>query len=150
MPEKFLDSGRGQIRADLALNWLKSIKNSRGFLLGITDHDLYIPNYNFVFNVQDKYTFSKVSIFSLRRLRQSFYNLPENRQLFLERVRKQVYHIIGHFLGLSDCPNKFCVMSYSNSILELDAKSTEFCPRCEGLLKPGRLILHQNTNQNHG
>jgi len=144
VPRRFLDSKRNQLRGDLVINWLKSIKRSKGYLLGIIDYDIYIPRHNYVFYVQDDQELPKVCLLSLKRLHQKFYGLPCNRELFLERVRKQIYHIIGHFLGLPNCTNKFCVMSYSYSVLDIDAKDVDFCSRCRGLLKPGRLLLRDD------
>lgn len=144
VPQKFLNNRRNQLRGDLVVNWLKSIKQSRGYLLGIIDYDIYIPKRNYVFYVQDDQELPKVGLLSLKRLHQEFYGLPCNRELFLERVRKQIYHIIGHFLGLPNCTNKFCVMSYPYSILDIDAKDVDFCSRCRGLLKPGRLLIKED------
>lgn len=139
-PSRFYDKERKQYRADLLLKWLKSFKSNWEFLIGITESDIYIPGTNFVFNVHDKAVFASIAILSLRRLHQNFYGLREEPELFKERVRKQIIHIIGHFLGLPDCPNNYCVMSYVNSVLEIDSKTTDFCPRCKGRLVPGRLL----------
>ncbi len=139
-PRRFYDEQRAQYRADLLLKWLKSLKGEWEFLMGVTEEDIYIPGMNFVFNVHDKAAFASVAILSLKRLHQEFYGLKEEPELFKERVRKQVIHIIGHFLGLPDCPNSYCVMRYVNSVLEIDSKTAEFCPRCRGRLVPGRLL----------
>ncbi|MEM0111125.1 MAG: hypothetical protein QXO83_07380 [Desulfurococcus sp.] len=33
-------------------------------------------------------------------------------------------------LGLNHCSNQGCVMSFSNSVVEVDAKSRFFCEEC--------------------
>ena len=66
---------------------LNSIMEQKEFacyekILGIVDHDLYVPELNFVFGEASK----KAAIISLTRLRQTFYQLPEDRSLFHQRV----------------------------------------------------------------
>src|SRR4030042_6320501 len=47
-------------------------------ILGIIDHDLYVPRLNFVFGEAG----SKAAVISLTRLRQEIYHMPEKHPLF--------------------------------------------------------------------
>lgn len=95
-------------------------------ILGILDHDLYVPELNFVFGEASR----KVAVISLTRLRQMFYHLPEDRDLFHQRVLTEAVHELGHTFGLGHCKNPRCVMFFSNSLMDTDRKGFEFCPKC--------------------
>ncbi len=103
-----------------------------GLGLGVTDLDLYSDNLNFVFGQASPMIHS--AVISLYRLRPSFYG-EEDKTLFLERLRKEAVHEIGHVLGLSHCDSPSCVMYFSNSILEVDRKGIELCEHCRERLK---------------
>lgn len=100
--------------------------------LFIVDFDLYCSGLNFVFGVANPY--SGVSIISLTRLRQLFYGKREDERLFIERVKKEASHELGHLFYLGHCQNKKCVMRFSNSIYETDEKTAFFCNRCREIL----------------
>ncbi|RLF24879.1 MAG: hypothetical protein DRN15_01185 [Thermoprotei archaeon] len=141
LPSDAYDKRRRQYRADIILQWLRSRKQGWSFVLGVTDADIFIPGFNFVFSAHNKPVHADIGLLSLARLRQRFYGLKEDHALFLERVKKQTLHIIGHFLGLPDCANRYCVMSYANSIVDVDTKTSDFCPLCQGRLVPGRIAF---------
>lgn len=98
----------------------------------IVDVDLYSNGLNFIFGLANPY--SGVSIISLTRLRQQFYGKPENEKLFIERIKKEATHELGHLFYLDHCPDKKCVMHFSNSLYDTDVKSTSFCERCNKAL----------------
>ncbi len=54
---------------------------------------------------------------------------------FFERVKKELLHELGHTFGLGHCQDKGCIMSFSNSVLEVDLKGLGFCSKCEGVLR---------------
>ena len=95
-------------------------------ILGIVDHDLFVPELNFVFGEAGP----KAAVISLTRLRQTFYRLPEDQDLFHRRVLTEAVHELGHTYGLGHCGNPRCVMFFSNSLSDTDRKGVEFCPRC--------------------
>jgi len=99
--------------------------------LGIADEDLYVNGLNFVFGEAE--LGAHFAIISMARLRQSFYGLPEDETLFLERTVKEAVHEIGHTYGLGHCPDPDCVMHFSNSLGDTDRKSASFCSRCKQL-----------------
>jgi archaemetzincin len=101
-------------------------------ILGILDHDLYVPELNFVFGEAS----GKAAVISFTRLRQSFYKLPEDQELFRRRVLTEALHELGHTFGLGHCENPRCVMFFSNSLMDTDRKGSEFCQKCRSHLPP--------------
>ncbi len=136
VPTSFLEASNSQYRADSVLSWLKSLKGKWDFVLGIIPEDICIPGMDCPFLIHDKPAFARVAILSLGML-----GYPsERRSLIEERLKKQTLHIVGHFLGLPDCKNDYCVMSEAESLEDLDSKSSSFCLRCLARLLPGRYI----------
>jgi archaemetzincin len=95
-------------------------------ILGMIDHDLYVPELNFVFGEAS----GKAAVISITRLRQTFYHLPEDQSLFHRRVLTEAVHELGHTFGLGHCQNPRCVMFFSNSLTDTDRKGSEFCQKC--------------------
>ncbi len=110
---------------------LKVIMEEREYMtyekvLGIVDQDLYVPELNFVFGEAGQ----KAAVVSLTRLRQEFYRLPQDHNLFYKRTLTEAVHELGHTFGLGHCRNPRCVMFFSNSLLDTDRKGFEFCVEC--------------------
>lgn len=101
-------------------------------ILGVTELDLFIPIFTFVFG--EAQVGGSVALMSTHRLHQSFYGLPEDRELFFARAEKEATHELGHAYGLVHCRNLDCVMRFSNSVEEVDLKSNDFCRLCEARL----------------
>lgn len=130
LPPSAFNPKRNQYLAEEILGTLKAKKE---LVLGIADIDLYTPGLNFVFGLARPH--AKTALISLTRLRQEFYDLPQNEALFLERAIKEAVHEIGHLLGLGHCSNKKCVMAFSNSLADTDRKGKQFCPQCSMRVK---------------
>lgn len=130
IPEKAHNSERNQYRAsDILKQVLSEVKISeKEKLLAITQVDLYSKNLNFVFG-QARCP-GKACIISLHRLRPEFYEKKENNELFITRAAKEAVHELGHAFGLGHCKNSECVMSFSNSVVDVDKKKLEFCENC--------------------
>lgn len=99
-------------------------------VLGIIDHDLYVPELNFVFGEASQ----RAAVISLTRLRQEFYHQPEDQDLFHRRILTEAVHELGHTYGLGHCKNPQCVMFFSNSLIDTDRKGPQFCPPCKSKL----------------
>ena len=129
IPQYAFDPKRRQYHSTKILEWLKNIPVMDTRILGIVDLDLYVPELNFVFGEAD--VAHGVCIISLVRLRQEFYGLPKNENLFLERALKEAVHELGHTYRLGHCGDTRCIMHFSNSLQDTDIKGPDFCPRCK-------------------
>ncbi|MDW8240610.1 MAG: archaemetzincin family Zn-dependent metalloprotease [Acidobacteriota bacterium] len=108
-------------------------------ILGVTEVDLFIPILTFVFG--EAQLNGPAAIISAHRLRQSFYGLPEDEALLLERCQKEALHELGHTFGLVHCQSFECVMHRSHSVEQVDLKRNSFCPMCAQTLAHNRLTL---------
>lgn len=110
--------------------------------IAITNVDLYASRVNFVFG--QALLNGKACVISTHRLDPNFYAndggynedtyVAKNRQILIERVKKETIHEIGHTLGLQHCDDCECVMSFSPGIEEVDAKSMDLCEKCSEFL----------------
>jgi archaemetzincin len=120
-------------RQYLSSDILKEIVRKRakgpGKIMGITDVDLYATGLNFVFG--EAHLSGHAAVVSLARLRPSFYGLAENNELLFRRAIKESVHELGHTYGLAHCSDRGCVMSFSNSIRDVDLKGEDFCQSCK-------------------
>ena len=133
IPENSYNSRRRQYHATTILKVMLAEKQGEfDLMLGVTDADLYVPELNFVFGEAD--VFSGAALISLARLRQEFYGLPADRRLFHERTTKEAIHEISHACGLDHCPDRKCIMYFSNTISDTDRKGPGFCRACQETL----------------
>jgi archaemetzincin len=138
---KQVEAGQGMPHPDYAYNKkrnqylstaiLKTLMEQKeymayGKVLGVVDQDLYVPELNFVFGEAGQ----KAAVISLTRLRQEFYRLPQDQNLFYKRALTEAVHELGHTYGLGHCRNPQCVMFFSNSLMDTDRKGPEFCSEC--------------------
>ena len=99
-----------------------------GKILGVTDLDLFIPIFTFVFG--EAQVGGGAALMSTHRLRQQFYGLPGDGQLLFARAEKEAIHELGHTYGLAHCRSFDCVMRFSNSVEDVDLKACNFCQLC--------------------
>jgi len=131
-PDYAYDNKRKQYLSTAILNGIMEQKEYAPYekILGIVNHDLFVPDLNFVFGQASP----KAAVISLTRLRQTFYHLTEDQNLFHQRVLTEAVHELGHTYGLEHCGNPRCVMFFSNSLMDTDRKGSEFCPSCKSKL----------------
>ncbi|MCL7411854.1 MAG: archaemetzincin family Zn-dependent metalloprotease [Methanosarcinaceae archaeon] len=139
IPKNAHNKARDQYRAT---SFLKIAENGTGKKnIAITNVDIYASRVNFVFG--QAFLNGKACVISTHRLDPQFYandgcndgiDDVSNLQIFIERIKKESIHEIGHTLGLHHCGKTDCVMSFSSGIEGVDAKNMEFCEDCSGLL----------------
>ena len=101
-------------------------------LLAVTERDLFIPVLTFVFGQAQ--LGGRVGVVSFARLRQEFYGLAPNREIFLERANKEALHEAGHLFGLVHCAERTCAMSLATTVRQIDLKDDALCAACEHAL----------------
>jgi archaemetzincin len=102
-------------------------------VLGITDVDLFIPVLTFVFG--EAQVDGPAAVVSTARLRLTYDERPVPPALLEARLLKECLHELGHTFGLVHCPDEACLMSRSNSVLEVDQKRPAFCRDCRQRLR---------------
>jgi len=123
------DAVRGQYGSIPVLEMLARLCPGDAFkMLGLTERDLFIPVLTFVFGHAQ--LGGRAAVVSLARLRQEFYGLAPNREVFLERAHKEALHECGHLFGLVHCPDGNCAMSLATGVRQIDFKRAAFCAGC--------------------
>ena len=128
VPEDAYVKSRRQYVSEKIIMYLrdKTIKLNYDRVLGVADVDAFSPGLNFVFGQ----AWRSYAVIYLPRLRQEFYKMKPNPELFKLRALKEALHELGHTFGLMHCPNSYCVMHFSNSIVDTDMKKAEYCFNC--------------------
>jgi archaemetzincin len=103
-------------------------------VLGVVAVDLYIPILTFVFG--EAQMGGPCAVVSAHRLRQEFYGLPPDRELFRHRVIKESVHEIGHTLSLTHCEDYSCAMAPSHAVEWIDLKEGSLCTTCREAATP--------------
>ncbi len=119
LPWQCYNSLRHQYNSTCILRHLES----RWITLGVTEVDMYANGLNFVFGEAE--LGGSRAVVSTYRLK-----VGASRKLLEERLFKEAVHELGHVFGLRHCNDRRCVMCFSNSVSDVDAKSSEFCELC--------------------
>lgn len=110
-------------------------------VLGVVEKDLCIPILTFVYG--EAQLNGVGALVSLARLRQEFYGVRPDEDIFRDRLHKEALHELGHTFGLIHCSLVECLMYLSNTILDVDRKGRAFCRHCQNALnskiEPGRV-----------
>lgn len=123
------DAKRNQHNSGLLLRHLVEWRPAGAHrLLGLIESDLFIPMLSFVYGQAQ--LGGPCALVAGARLRQEFYRMPSDANLFRRRARKEVLHEIGHTLTLVHCEDPRCVMSLATSLPHVDRKSESYCPSC--------------------
>jgi archaemetzincin len=101
-------------------------------MLGIAGVDLYIPILTFVFG--EAQMGGPCAVLSSHRLRQEFYGLAPDPELFRQRLIKEAVHEVGHTLGLTHCGDYRCVMASSHAVEWIDLKVGALCAGCRSAM----------------
>ncbi len=97
-------------------------------LLGVTEHDLFVPVLTFVFG--EAQLDGRCGLVSLHRLREEFYGMPSSGVLLEERAVKEAIHELGHTFGLRHCLDWSCAMASTHAVERLDLKRAGLCADC--------------------
>jgi len=130
IPQTAVNSARKQVFLNTILTKiLTAHPNDGGYLLGLTQFDLYKTSHQFIFG--DAREEEKAAIVSLHRLRPDFYGEPADENALFQRTLKECVHELGHAIGLKHCFNSRCAMYFSNSIYDTDNKLSYVCESCD-------------------
>ena len=128
------DAGRRQYGSIPVLDMLlQRCPPDASKLLAVTERDLFIPVLTFVFGQAQ--LAGRVGVVSFARLRQEFYGLPPDREIFLGRAFKETLHEAGHLFGLVHCAERNCAMSLATTVRQIDMKDDAFCAACGARLR---------------
>jgi archaemetzincin len=128
------DAGRRQHGSIPVLEMLTQLCPADAWkVLAVTGRDLFIPVLTFVFGHAQ--LGGRAAVISLARLRQEFYGLAPNREVFVERACKEALHETGHMFGLVHCADRGCAMSLATNVRQIDAKHAAFCAPCAARLR---------------
>jgi len=129
-------SSRKQYDGTLILNRLmKQAERKNHFrILGVIDQDIFCEFYNYNFGVAKlpevfDTSSPRVALISIFRLKETFYDREENPALFEKRTLTESIHELGHTFGLDHCDYD-CVMQFSDSLMQVDKKTLNFCDKC--------------------
>jgi len=127
LPKGMFNAIRQQYPSPLVLKFLS--EKFPGRVLGITDQDLYAESLNFVFG--QAYFNGKVAVISIHRLNPTFYKQKPNTKILITRAVKEAVHEVAHNFGLDHCQDVKCVMSFSNTVGDVDRKNKDLCRPCQ-------------------
>lgn len=132
IPIDFYDVMRRQYDADRLLEYIAQHRHHER-ILAIIDADIFVAPMNFTFS--NTMVHNSISLIALTRLRQEFYRMAPDCDVFIERVITESAHAIGTAIGLTQCSNETCIMHPVNTLHEVDAKKMRFCVKCRQRLK---------------
>lgn len=129
LPKTAWDSMREQYLGTALLHRLSRLDRPDALrLLGVLDADAYARGLNFCFG-QARIR-GREAFIALARLRPQYYGQPADPKRFAERAVREAVHELGHTFGLQHC-TRDCVMRFANSLVEVDARASSFCPACQ-------------------
>jgi predicted Zn-dependent protease len=137
VPKNVLNGVRGQLfTGALATQIATKYPPRDGYVLSITDYDLYRISARYVFGEGDPTT--HIALVSRFRLAPEFYGEPVDENMLFQRTLKESVRALGRALGLRNCLNQRCAMHHADSIFETDNRLSNLCDTCEKRAKAGR------------
>jgi archaemetzincin len=128
-PGSGFDPSRKQYLGDTILKELNRMNVKSDKVVGLLDQDCYASGLNFIFGQASLN--GKGAFVALPRLRQSYYGLADDPEIFKQRVLKEIIHELGHTWNLTHCPDRKCIMHFSNRLEDTDIKGPDFCKICK-------------------
>jgi archaemetzincin len=101
-------------------------------VIAITEVDLFIPVLTYVFG--EAQLGGKACIISTYRLKESYHTI-DSREIYADRMIKEIIHELGHTFNLRHCKDPKCIMHYCRSLDDVDHKADTLCRYCDVLLK---------------
>ncbi len=98
------------------------------FRMAILNVDIFNPVFKYVYG--EAQLRGRISVVSLFRLHEELYTGEADPNLLFSRSMKEIYHELGHNLGLVHCLDWDCVMHTSTSVEEIDIKGGFYCQTC--------------------
>lgn len=130
----FYDSARRQYNGNALLKIIDSMTTPNSLkAIGIFNVDLFIPILTFIFG--QAFLGGRSGIASIYRLSNERYGMIPDKNLLLDRFKKEVIHELGHTFGLIHCQNPDCVMRSSTYVEDIDQKDQHLCPKCMAIYK---------------
>jgi len=138
-PEFAFHGERQQYHSSEILQRMQSFVTADSWrVLGIAAVDLYIPILTFVFG--EAQMGGPCAVVSVHRLRQEFYGLPTDEELFRQRALKEAVHELGHTVNLTHCSDYQCAMAPSHAVEWIDLKESTLCAGCQAVATPGARV----------
>ena len=126
---EFYDPARRQYDGNRLIKEIESMFASDTVkTLGIFNVDLFIPILTYIFG--QAFLNGRSGIASIYRLNNEHYGIKANKVIFIDRIRKEIIHELGHTFGLIHCRNSNCVMRSSTYVEDIDQKGHQLCNNC--------------------
>ena len=123
------NAGRKQYKSPRLLSRLRRIKKDPDDkIMGVTDVDLYSPEYDFVYGEAE--ISSGTATLSLYRLRSRRAEISPAPKVFERRIIREATHELSHLYHLGHCQEPKCVMRSCTCVAEIDRAGNQFCPQC--------------------
>lgn len=127
---EFYDGARRQYDGNRLIKEIESrYAENTNKTLALFNVDLFIPILTYIFG--QAYLGGRSGIASIYRLSNESYGLKSDKKVFVDRIRKEVMHELGHTFGLIHCRNISCVMRSSTYVEDIDQKESGLCHQCK-------------------
>ncbi|HET6559491.1 MAG TPA: archaemetzincin family Zn-dependent metalloprotease [Prolixibacteraceae bacterium] len=126
---EFYDAARRQYDGNRLIKEIESeYAEDTNKTLALFNVDLFIPILTYIFG--QAFLGGRSGIASIYRLSNESYGLKSDKKVFVDRIRKEVIHELGHTFGLIHCRNITCVMRSSTYVEDIDQKDAGLCHQC--------------------
>ena len=127
---EFYDAARRQYDGNRLIKEIESgYAEDNNKTLALFNVDLFIPILTYIFG--QAFLGGRSGIASIYRLSNESYGLKSDKKVFIDRIRKEVIHELGHTFGLIHCRNITCVMRSSTYVEDIDQKESGLCHQCK-------------------